>query len=356
MEHFLKGRSWLLIVYFFCGYFNSFAQCPAGYIKENKNLITNGDFSQGYIGFQSEYEYTTGRHETLPGKFSITSKPHWNNLAFSGKGNGNMLAVDGGKFGLKVWSQNVKVEPRTVYMFTLYLTTLSMNGLRGALQLEINGKKYGLTVPYRTFEWNRISGSWNSENFELANLSIKNLTGLFDGNDWGIDNIQLYKCIPALDSSSIKRKEVRLKSEQKPNSKQINIVKKATKKSTFISLLEEGKEGDKIEIRKLLFVQSKAFLKAESYKVLDELAVYMKDNPRLKIELSGHTDNVGVPELNLELSRDRVSSVKEYLVAKDILPVRIKEIGYGGDYPISSNSTEEGRQHNRRVEIKILER
>ena len=81
----------------------------------------------------------------------------------------------------------------------------------------------------------------------------------------------------------------------------------------------------------------------------------LKENETVRIEVSGHTDNVGSAALNRKLSRERAFTVKNYLESQGIEPSRIEYEGYGFDRPIESNNTAEGRAANRRVEIEVLE-
>jgi OmpA-OmpF porin, OOP family len=111
--------------------------------------------------------------------------------------------------------------------------------------------------------------------------------------------------------------------------------------------------GTKVNLKNVLFVQTKTDLLPESYDELDMVVSFLKQNPNVKIELSGHTDNRGVKADNLRLSLERVNSVKRYLVSKGIDPKRITGKGYGGSKPIASNETEESRKMNRRVEFTI---
>jgi outer membrane protein OmpA-like peptidoglycan-associated protein len=101
------------------------------------------------------------------------------------------------------------------------------------------------------------------------------------------------------------------------------------------------------------FERGKAVLLENSYTELDRVAEVLIENPKIKIELSGHTDNQGSAKLNLELSKERVAVVENYLVAKGVDKSRIKGKGYGGTKPIASNASEETRKLNRRVEFKI---
>jgi OmpA-OmpF porin, OOP family len=95
-------------------------------------------------------------------------------------------------------------------------------------------------------------------------------------------------------------------------------------------------------------------LRPESFKELDELVSYMKWRENEKIEIGGHTDNVGTDADNLKLSQNRAESIKQYLIKKGINATRVTAKGYGASQPVTDNSTDEGRQKNRRTEVKIL--
>lgn len=99
----------------------------------------------------------------------------------------------------------------------------------------------------------------------------------------------------------------------------------------------------------------KANLRPESYKTLDELAEYLQRRSTEKIELGGYTDNIGNEAKNRALSLERAKAIVSYLVAKGITEDRLTAKGYGSQSPIEDNSTEAGRQKNRRTEVKILE-
>ena len=103
------------------------------------------------------------------------------------------------------------------------------------------------------------------------------------------------------------------------------------------------------------FETGKATLQPESYAVLDELVAYLNRKDDERIELGGHTDNVGSAASNLKLSQDRANTVRAYLLTKGIDPNRVTAKGYGMSQPIADNKSEEGRAMNRRTEVKILE-
>jgi len=117
----------------------------------------------------------------------------------------------------------------------------------------------------------------------------------------------------------------------------------------------------KLEIGKTLVLKNIQFdfnsdvLKEISFPTLNQLVTQLKANPSIKVQLSGHTDNIGNKPFNLNLSENRANAVKNYLVKQGISAERIKSTGFGSEKPISSNATENGRAQNRRVEV-VLEK
>jgi len=103
------------------------------------------------------------------------------------------------------------------------------------------------------------------------------------------------------------------------------------------------------------FETGKADLEPESYSVLDELVAYLNRKDDERIEIGGHTDNVGSAASNLKLSEDRANTVRDYLISKGIDPSRVEAKGYGMTQPIDDNRTEAGRAANRRTEVKLLD-
>ena len=106
----------------------------------------------------------------------------------------------------------------------------------------------------------------------------------------------------------------------------------------------------------MFFDSGKSTLKAESEKELENLLSILNEIPTLKIEISGHTDNVGSAKFNKSLSEKRAKAVVDYLISKGISADRLTYVGYGFDQPIASNDTPEGRQQNRRTEFKVISR
>ncbi len=114
------------------------------------------------------------------------------------------------------------------------------------------------------------------------------------------------------------------------------------------------KIGETVQLSNIFFVQSKAEMQPESQPELERLLQLMNENPKLEIELSGHTDNRGSSSANLKLSKSRALAVMTYLIENNIDKKRLDFRGYGGSRPIGSNASIESRKKNRRVEIKII--
>lgn len=102
------------------------------------------------------------------------------------------------------------------------------------------------------------------------------------------------------------------------------------------------------------FESNKSALLPSSHQELEDLIILMTQKPDMMIEVLGHTDSIGDLEKNIRLSMDRATSVKNYLVHGGISAERIKTSGHGPKIPIADNATPEGRQLNRRMEVKIL--
>lgn len=116
---------------------------------------------------------------------------------------------------------------------------------------------------------------------------------------------------------------------------------------------------EKIELEKnyrvndINFATNSAELKRTSRYILDELVEFMQENPKLRIQVQGHTDNVGSHERNIELSNERAGVVVDYLAHHGVQLARMQSKGFGATQPVASNETEEGRARNRRTTFLI---
>ncbi len=105
---------------------------------------------------------------------------------------------------------------------------------------------------------------------------------------------------------------------------------------------------------KNLFASGKSLIRPSAHSQLKAVVRIMKNNPPLRLEIQGHTDNVGAASLNKRLSEKRALAVLRYLVKEGIDLDRLQSVGYGPDHPIASNATAKGRNLNRRVELQPL--
>jgi outer membrane protein OmpA-like peptidoglycan-associated protein len=107
---------------------------------------------------------------------------------------------------------------------------------------------------------------------------------------------------------------------------------------------------------KIQFDDAKATIKPESNSLLDEIVATFQNNPQIKkVSIDGFASSEGDAAFNKKLSDDRAKSVMEYLVSHGVDKKRVVAKGWGVEKPIADNSTEEGREKNRRVEFNILE-
>jgi len=113
-------------------------------------------------------------------------------------------------------------------------------------------------------------------------------------------------------------------------------------------------EGKTIKLSNIYFDLDHDDFLPRSYRQLYALVSIMKDNPQMRIEIHGHTDDIGTDEYNLALSQSRASAVANYVIEHGVDALRVFPRGYGSTKPIAANDSEDGRQENRRVEFLIL--
>lgn len=113
--------------------------------------------------------------------------------------------------------------------------------------------------------------------------------------------------------------------------------------------------GKVMRLDNLIFQAGSAKIAPSSFQELNEVVTMLKNNPRMVIQLEGHTDFIGDAKANLKLSEDRVNAIKDYMVSKGSSKSKIKTKAFGGTMPLSRENTEAARQMNRRVEVRVLE-
>jgi len=111
---------------------------------------------------------------------------------------------------------------------------------------------------------------------------------------------------------------------------------------------------EKYNMNAVQFVYGAATLTEASFPVLDKLAMLLKQNEQIHIELSVHTDNQGTALGQMTVTELRAETLRQYLLAQEVNPARLMTTGYGATRPVAYNDSAEGRQQNRRVEIAVL--
>ncbi|HEY9535226.1 MAG TPA: OmpA family protein, partial [Mucilaginibacter sp.] len=138
-------------------------------------------------------------------------------------------------------------------------------------------------------------------------------------------------------------------------SENFSLVGHTSSNPFFITaLLEPIEVGNKVILKNIFFDTNKYQLESESRSELQKLIEFLQLNPTVRIEISGHTDNVGNDDLNQTLSENRAKSVYDFLISGKIDPARMTYKGYGKTQPIAPNDSDENRAKNRRTEFKII--
>jgi outer membrane protein OmpA-like peptidoglycan-associated protein len=172
-----------------------------------------------------------------------------------------------------------------------------------------------------------------------------------------VEAVGYAKYVSRIEPNSDRKKDISLIKTREP------VVAKPAVLSTSTSNPKEKlpasatKSFDKIEkgkaivLNNVYFEQSSFIMQKESYPELDKVVSMMRANPNTKIEIGGHTDNIGDPRLNLALSENRAKVILNYIVSKGIDEERLLYKGYGGTKPVAPNDSEDNKKKNRRVEI-----
>lgn len=112
--------------------------------------------------------------------------------------------------------------------------------------------------------------------------------------------------------------------------------------------------GQTIRLEHLLFPVGDAVIDPSSFDELNEIAAMLIENPKMVVQLEGHTDNAGNPQANMKLSQQRVDAVKKYLLSKKVARNQVLTKAFGGSRPLTNGKLEEDREKNRRVELRVI--
>lgn len=160
-----------------------------------------------------------------------------------------------------------------------------------------------------------------------------------------IDNVSMYEYKPeVIDTNELNASAY---FDNQPQDKPEEVIVSA-------DTVNKIKPNEVITLKNVLFKSGKDILTQESYNELIVLLVYLKSDPKLKVEIYGHTDNSGSEDENLNLSAKRAKAVGDFLVLKGINSDRIVTKGFGSSQPLQSNASESGRLQNRRVEFMLV--
>jgi len=353
------------------------AQCPKNMDIEGDNLIVNGDFDLGNESFYSDYTFRRDffvSNAVEAGEFSIQLNPYHGNTNFAqcfgwNKKDNSMMVVNGNnKPNVLIWGQKVTLEKGKTYNFSFWVTSIRDIG-SSPISLEVMiGEKIVGSLEHTqvgTCNWKEYNFHWKSNNAGVQEVKIvSQYEGGERGNDFAIDDMILYPCYEQTKEEVIAFLEAIVTLEDKPvvlaQNDQTTTTTATEEADTKVSIAEQVAQHVKgkletVTLNNVFFESSKSTLKTTSFEELDALASLMNtDFKDIKIEIAGHTDNVGSEASNLALSRNRARSVMNYLLNKKVAYSRMKSNGFGSTQPIATNDTEEGRRANRRVEFKII--
>ncbi len=210
----------------------------------------------------------------------------------------------------------------------------------------------------------------NDPRFTLVGVSIDKLTGKPIGNTTVTVNNSTQKSTSFV-SSSVSTGEFRAQLESGSdfvifgkragyisNIENISTIGLNRSATLYVKLqlgIEEAKAGKTIVLNKIFFETAKSDLNTDISQDLQKLIQFLQDNPTTKLEIQGHTDNIGSLASNMKLSQTRANSVVEFLNKNGISKDRLIATGLGPNRPVATNDTPAGRAQNRRVEMKVIE-
>lgn len=144
-----------------------------------------------------------------------------------------------------------------------------------------------------------------------------------------------------------------------PDGISINIPELGVENKLIGFIEDKSKAADKetwFSFDRITFETNKASLKPESMDQIKNIAAIMKAYPNVELKIGGYTDNTGNADANMKLSQERANSVMNAIVNLGIDQARLKAEGYGQQHPVADNSTEEGRQQNRRIDVRVTKK
>lgn len=191
-------------------------------------------------------------------------------------------------------------------------------------------------VPYQYFTIGNFKKDADTPNLLTNNAEIETFN-LATGNFWSKKKRVAYYCLDDIAVYPVGKRP------------QAN-----TATPSAASIAKDMREKNTYTFKNVAFESGEAELLPSSIPELDGLVAYLKENPAVRVEIVGHTDNVGGDEANLELSQRRAAAVWQYLIGQGIAQKRVQHKGKGESAPVDTNDTPAGRANNRRVECRLL--
>jgi outer membrane protein OmpA-like peptidoglycan-associated protein/tetratricopeptide (TPR) repeat protein len=253
------------------------------------------------------------------------------------------------------------IGSRDLYQFELYKEAMAeeVTFLKGQVTDHLGQTLRGATVEIKdmvTKERTNTVVDTNSGNFMSA-LKIRKSNDVLvtvkkDGHNFSSQVVKVKEVAKQLDEIEAKKKTQSATAKLNENSGHSEA------DALLIPVeakLEELKKGSNYNINSIYYKSNSADLDDVSFIVLDEFADYLADNKNLKIEIQGHTDNVGKEADNMALSSNRAFTIKQYLEKKGIVAERLLYKGFGSSKPLVDNTTELNKAKNRRTTFALLE-
>lgn len=199
------------------------------------------------------------------------------------------------------------------------------------------------------YQWFRISGKYQAEGGEKY-ITIGNFSPKISKDMLRIDVFKLgfKEAYYFIDDISL------IKAPEPVEKVKVEIVGSfIAEEDSVLEVKNDVKVGEKIQLKNIFFENGKYYLLPESYIELNKLAQYLIRHPQMEIRINGHSDNSGSKAKNQRLSEQRAREVFEYLIKKGAQN-KMYFKGFGSDFPVASNDTDDGKAKNRRVEFEII--
>lgn len=203
------------------------------------------------------------------------------------------------------------------------------------------------------FQWFEIKGFYKADGGEkyltIGNFSPKIKKDMVRIDVFKIGPKESYYFVDDIKLVKVPQPEEKIAVERiGPNYKEVW-------EDSTLSVKEDIKVGEKVGLNNIFFVNARYYLLPESYAELNKLSQYLLQNPKIEIQINGHSDNAGLKYKNQKISELRAREVFEYLIKRGVQN-KMYFKGFGSSQPIASNDTEEGRSKNRRVEFEIIKK